>query len=1154
MDRCRLFAVSPILLLFWLCLGFGLAPLSYAEPPGSPASAPPPIAISQIQAKLEALAADTKLSASERDQAKELYQQAIAQLQAGQTYAQQAEDYQAKLQSAPLETARLRQAPDEVAAPQPPTVLSVEQATAQLTEAQLRLSGARKRLADIEQQQVLQRERPKQIPTELEGRRTQQAALANNLQATRLTETHPLLADARQLLLNAQYQALGQQITLLEREQLSHEPRLSLLNAQHSALVREIADIERRVQRLQELLNDLRRAEAATVVRETAQASEQAAAKPPVVQAMAQENATLSQRLQELVRQTDAINVEQNQFNQRLNELTERMHGIKQRLSIAGFSDALGPLLLQERRRLPDVRQYEASASERRQTIIHTRLEQYQVDERLRDTRLALADPLAALGSTLAANGPPEQRQTALTELRTVLTDRQQLLEKLATAYASFVTQLVVVDDGQRKLSEQAENYGQLLDRYLLWVRSSPSLDLQWFHNLQQSVRWLITPTHWRQVGRSLGRGAGNVPLLIVLGGLALLGLTYYRRRLIALLVDVDPIGDVRNDSFWLTVRALGITILLALFWPGLLAGLAGLLRQGGGTSFAHGLSQGLLAGAFVTLTCTFLRQLCRPQGVAIAHFHWNASGCRFLRRHLGWFLWIGPPSVLVTGLCSAQPDVRYDDTIGRLAFCIGTASLAVLLWRVLAPSQRLLAELMAQRAGAAWRLRHIWYPLIVGGYGVLTLLALTGYYYTAFQLRDRLALTAWLMLGAVLLVNLLLRWLNVSERRLALQRALAKREAQLATRAKETPAAAAASETVPPELLKLPDLDLTSIGEQTRSLINLMVLAGLGLGLWWIWSGLVPALSIINELSLWQQTAQTATGAEITNITLGNLLMAAAVLLLVIFLARNLPGVLELLLLQRLDLEPGNHNAIITISRYLIMVIGLVLTLDLIGIGWQQVQWLVAALGVGMGFGLQEIFAKFISGLILLLERPIRVGDTVTLGQDTGVVTRIQIRTTTLVNWDRKEVIVPNKTCITSTLINWTRNDAITRIIIPIGVAYDSDPRQVHQLLLEAARTHPLVLADPAPVALFARFGDSALEFDLYVFVREMANRLPLTHQLHDRIFELLRDHHIEIPFPQRDLHLRSVPPDWQVAASPPPKSTETAVPLKPGVAAPEI
>ncbi|MBR9828916.1 MAG: mechanosensitive ion channel, partial [Oceanospirillales bacterium] len=190
-------------------------------------------------------------------------------------------------------------------------------------------------------------------------------------------------------------------------------------------------------------------------------------------------------------------------------------------------------------------------------------------------------------------------------------------------------------------------------------------------------------------------------------------------------------------------------------------------------------------------------------------------------------------------------------------------------------------------------------------------------------------------------------------------------------------------------------------------------------------------------------------------------------------------------------------------------------------GLQWSKLQWLVAALGVGLGFGLQEIVANFVSGLIILFEKPVRIGDTITLGNVTGSVSRIQIRATTITDWDRKEVIIPNKTFITEQLINWSLSDAITRVVLTIGVAYGSDTELAQKLLLEAACANPRVLDDPEPDAYFREFADSTLNIDLRVFVSSMSDRVPVTNELNTEINRLFNEHGIEIAFPQLDVHL---------------------------------
>jgi potassium efflux system protein len=238
---------------------------------------------------------------------------------------------------------------------------------------------------------------------------------------------------------------------------------------------------------------------------------------------------------------------------------------------------------------------------------------------------------------------------------------------------------------------------------------------------------------------------------------------------------------------------------------------------------------------------------------------------------------------------------------------------------------------------------------------------------------------------------------------------------------------------------------------------------------------------------------------------------------------SKNLPGLMEIVVLQHLDLQAGSRYTINTLVRYVVITIGSIVVLNIVGWNWSQIQWLVAALSVGLGFGLQEIVANFVAGLIILFERPVRVGDTVTVGQLTGTVSRVRIRATTITDWDRKEIIVPNKSFITEQVVNWTLSDPITRIVIPVGISYASDVERAHKVMEDTLRTLPLVLDEPPPKAWFMGFGESSLDFKLYIYSRQLADRFPIMHGVHEAILAALREHDIEIPFPQRDLHVRS-------------------------------
>lgn len=267
---------------------------------------------------------------------------------------------------------------------------------------------------------------------------------------------------------------------------------------------------------------------------------------------------------------------------------------------------------------------------------------------------------------------------------------------------------------------------------------------------------------------------------------------------------------------------------------------------------------------------------------------------------------------------------------------------------------------------------------------------------------------------------------------------------------------------------------------------------------------------------------------------TLGDLLAALVLALVTLVAARNIPGVAEIVVLQRLPLDKGSRYALATVIRYAILIVGVSATLTAVGLSWDKVQWLAAALTFGLAFGLQEIFANFVSGLIILGERPIRIGDLVTVNNVSGTVTRIKMRATTIMDFDGKEMVVPNRSFITGAVINWTLSDPTLRIVIPVGVAYGSDVALVKETLLRVGRACPYALPGKEPAAWFLKFGESCLDFELRVWARTVDEAMLTRDELHRSIDKAFREAGIEISFPQRDLHLRTVAPEAAAVLGP--------------------
>jgi len=254
-------------------------------------------------------------------------------------------------------------------------------------------------------------------------------------------------------------------------------------------------------------------------------------------------------------------------------------------------------------------------------------------------------------------------------------------------------------------------------------------------------------------------------------------------------------------------------------------------------------------------------------------------------------------------------------------------------------------------------------------------------------------------------------------------------------------------------------------------------------------------------------------------------LVKALAYFLLLGYAVRKLRETIQDRIFSWTSLDIGQQYAFAQITGYAIFVIGLIVGLQWAGLNLGSLVILGGAVGIGLGFGLQNIANNFVSGLILLFERPIRVGDRVEVGDTNGDVVRIAARSTWVRTNDNVVIIIPNSEFINSHVTNWTANDRQVRFPIPVGVSYGSDPELVRSVLEEAARSHPDVLADPPPEVIFTGFGDSSLDFELRVWTitRVQWPRI-LRSEIYFMIFKAFKEHGIEIPFPQRDLHLRSV------------------------------
>ncbi len=1106
-----------------LCLLILTQPLAAAEKDAAGASPSIPVTSEILKSKIEEIESATDLQAEVKTQLVELYRKALSNLEEINANIARATAFAEATQTAPVQTRVIREQIEATKHIDPVDALSVsikvslEDIERQLQKEQVDLAAVDARRADLERRLTYQQNRPAIISQRLAEAKQQQEETAAALGLPPEADAGPLLSQARRWVLGTRYVALSTEIRMLDQELLSQPMRLDLLEAQRDQETASVNWIGERVKVLGEQVNQRRQIAAEQAKIEAEEAQREMAGAAPLLMSLAQRNAELTDELHAMAAQLETLDREQARAEQLAARVAVDFKDATDTLKTGGLTEGLGQILVKQRESLPDFHLYTLKALARKQHIAEVGVRRLRHGEEAR--RIAdLEKTVAELEARVTVEKTPLLRA----KLREWVEKRQALLEKALENDKFYLRQLLELDAAERKLLDVTGPYNDLLSEHLFWLRTSNRTHLEDLGNLPDEVRGLLSPVIWSRLAQVFRDQVTHSPVF----GLALLvavALLWKRRALIvAIETTAERLGKPTTDRFAYTFRALGLTLMVAAPLPLLLA-TAGwqLLVATQGSNLSHAVGFSVLRVAAHLYILRGLRMMCIPRGLAVAHFRWPESSVGLLRIELDRLTWIYVPTALIVLLALAVNPVETGDTLARLSFLVFSAAIAWFLYRAFHLQRGALAHLRLRRAagGLLFRAYPLWFPLLWAFPLGSAMLALAGYVYSAATLSNLFLHTLLMIVGLVVLHALGLRWLLVIQRRLAHEAALERRRAEIAARQAE--ASEAEGEASDVLQFEEPEVDLAALSDASRELVKFTIITAALVGLYLIWSPLMPALRIFDDVILWHQTVTVAGEDQQRPITLVDLGLALVYAIGVMVLAKRLPAMLEIILLQRFDLSSGSRYTVTTLSTYAIVAIGFLLVLNTLGAQWSQLQWLVAALSVGIGFGLQEIVANFISGLIILFERPIRVGDIVTVGDTDGVVTKIRIRATTIRNWDRKELVVPNKEFITGRLLNWSLSDPITRAVIGVGIAYGADVDRAFVLMKEAAEEQEHVLDDPGPILTFEGFGDNALTLSLRVYIDSIDYRLSTITALHKAINRKFEQAGIVIAFPQRDLHL---------------------------------
>jgi potassium efflux system protein len=777
------------------------------------------------------------------------------------------------------------------------------------------------------------------------------------------------------------------------------------------------------------------------------------------------------------------------------------------------------------------------------------------VYEQLRAKALDLArNTMLDIETELGKEPGPELKP----RVRDLLSARQDLLDELIERGGRYSNQLIEYRTAEENFLNHVRDVERFLYSHLLWSRSVPRPIIPRLHDIGEAAGWLLSTEHLDDIAVVGIEFTGSG----VMAALVLVLLVLLRRPLRSRVHEhAERVADPERDSVGSTLAVMVLTVLLAAPLPIVLFAVASLINRMGNSTYWHASAEAFFMLASAAAVLELLRQIFAPDGLAEAHNSWPTHATRPLYRGLVLTEVVGL-SLLFPALHFAFAGMRldspknlqlYNNSLGRVAFVAAMLVIGLSILAMLRPEKKDTPGDQDLRVSWPRRFSEYAFPTaFLGAYPIIAvatvvpaLLAATGFYVTGMLLAYQMLRTV--LLAAVVLVvgGLFHRWRIVSRNRSLLEAAEHGDEKRERLQA-----------------------EFETAERQMRQLHRFGIIVALAIGLSVIWSDALPLLQlakrvqILPQIEILEPQDETAASLGVTDgaepvseesaddsgaaampgfppvpgaeapdstkptpstpLTLWQLFEAILAGVFTLVLVKNMPGAFEVILRRRTTLDAGALIAFSTLIRYSITIVGTIVVFALLGVTWDKVQWLAAALTFGLAFGLQEIVANFVSGLILLVERPVRVGDVVTIGNLMGTVTRIQIRATTITLWDRSEMIVPNKEFITTKLVNWTLSDSKRRIEIPLRIAYGTDLELVKELLVDAAKQHPSVLDDPNPHVLLLAFGDDAVNLELR-FVVDFGQGLTTKDQVQMEINRVFREHGIEFALPKSEVRFIS-------------------------------
>ncbi|WP_432463835.1 miniconductance mechanosensitive channel MscM [Agarivorans sp. QJM3NY_33] len=1040
-----------------------------------------------------------------------IYEESLALLHEGDSYREQAKRYRDVINNFSSLRSALQNQLNHYQAPELDlTILDNNQINQQLSQWQNKLNQTNTRIDELKQNQYridLDVSENHQRSGPLKQQLTNIRNKLEKLQFGVLSD----IEEAQRVKAQVTEASLTAQLAMLELAAQSANHRNELLQLEITLAQRKQVAEKRLVEQLKNQMAIGHRAE-------TKRLSAQLAFEAPellkqvYVKDLVAQNQNLQAQLAALFEQGEQIAQQQQAVNDELEHIKLTFANFKEQVSWLKVTRSYGEYLREQIARLPKPKTLAPIEQQivdvrinkhRQQNVLYSQRNQAEVSERQK----------------VLAQLSPSLQDVVNQQLRL----NQQLSDKYLLELDTRLFELARLKLDYSRLNDELSTIHQEANQELFWTADVKAIDLSFFTELRDAVLWLLHPQQRMQVVQAIQQLSWLWLIWLSTLAASAVYVAYLKKHwLKGYLQRIDSkTGNITRDKFAYTLSNMLLSAAVATPLALLIGSVGFALSYDWQYAFARDFGKGLMSVATTLWLFHLVQQFCQKNGLLNTHFKWplvNISQAINLIRHV---TYISLPLIFVLKLCIVQTSQPAYSALARLAF------ISLLIWLAYGFHRLYRIKLPVNYRLDIFKAPQLAQRLIWGAVISIPLLAAfaaaAGFFATAYTVYWQVLVSTIIASVFLLAYFLSHRWMLLQRRRIAFERAKARRAEMIAQRLADQgeDENLQLSNEGAFDAIEEPEIDLDTISAQSLGLLRAVLLLALILVLLWSWSEMTSAFSFLDNITLWESNTSRAGVAMVDPITLRSLGSALLVFLFATLLIRNLPGLLELMVLQHLSLSPGTGFAITTVINYLVILFSIFTGFGLLGIEWAKLQWLVAALTVGLGFGLQEIFANFISGLIILFEKPIRIGDTVTIRELTGNISNIETRATTIVDWDRKEIIVPNKAFITEQFVNWSLTDPITRVVLTVQVKQGSDNQLVTQLLQDAVNHNSLVLANPAPEVHFTEYTDHGMKYEMRVYVSEMRYRLPMAHEFYTLINDKFTTNNIDIAYPQLDVSL---------------------------------